>query len=204
MAKESDILKIVKEDILEVLGRENKRIPLKSMKLEVTVSPSFVSKAIKELKEEGLVKVSSENKSQRKYIQLTKEGQVNANVIIKKHSVLENYFKQRRSDEEAIKAANILEHYISIEVIDTIKKLSTFKKKGVPLTEFKQEEGLIIDINANIRLFERLVSMGIHPGEKIEIINEIPNCIVVVVKNKKFVLDKDIAKQIEVIKYEKS
>jgi len=119
MAKESDILKIVKEDILEVLGRENKRIPLKFMKLEVIVSPSFVSKAIKELEEEGLVKVSSENKSQRKYIQLTREGQVNANVIIKKHSVLEKYFKQRRSDGEAIKAANILEHYISIEVIDS-------------------------------------------------------------------------------------
>jgi len=200
MDKESDILKIVKEDILEVLGRKNKRIPLKFMELEATVSHSFVSKAIKELEEEGLVKVFSEKKSQRKYIQLTNKGQVDANIIIKKHSVLEKYFKQRRSKEEAIRATNILEHYISTEVIDTIKKLSTFKKKGIPLTEFKQEEGLIADINLNIRLFERLVSMGIHPGEKIKMINEIPNGIVVVVKNKKFVLDKDIAKEIKVLK----
>ncbi len=108
MAKEPDILKIVKEDILEVLGRKNKRIPLKSMELEVTVSHFFISKAIKKLEEEGLIKISSEKKSQRKYIQLTKEGQVKANVIIKKHSVLEKYFKQRRSKEEAIKATNIL------------------------------------------------------------------------------------------------
>ncbi len=42
--------------------------------------------------------------------------------------------------------------------------------------------------------------MGIHPGEKIKMINEIPNCIIVVVKNKKFVLDKDIAKEIKVLK----
>jgi predicted transcriptional regulator len=60
MAKESDILKIVKEDILEVVGRKNKRIPLKFMKLEVTISHSFVSKAIKELEEEDLIKISSE------------------------------------------------------------------------------------------------------------------------------------------------
>ena len=61
-------------------------------------------------------------------IQLTKEGQVRANVIIKKHSALEKYFKERRGKEEAIEATNILEHYISTEVIDTIKKLSTYKK----------------------------------------------------------------------------
>jgi len=204
MAKESDILKIVKEDILEVVGRKNKRIPLKFMKLEVTVSRSFVFKAIKELEEEGLVKVSSEKRPWREYIQLTKKGQARANVIIKKHSVLEKYFKERRSKEEAIKATNILEHYISTEVIDTIKKLSTFKKKGIPLTEFKQKEGLIADINLNIELFERLISMGIHPGEKIKMIKEIPNGIVITVKNKKFVLDKDIAKEIKVLKYEKS
>ena len=204
MPKESDILKIVKEDILEVVGRKNKRTPLKFMKLEVTVPHSFVSKAIKELEEEGLVKVSSEKRHWKEYIQLTKEGQIRANVIIKKHSVLEKYFKERRNEEEAIKATNILEHYISTEVIDTIKKLSTFKKKGLPLTKFKQEEGLIADINLNIGLFERIISMGIFPGEKIKIINEIPNGIVIEVKNKKFVLDKDIAKKIKVLEYEKS
>jgi Mn-dependent DtxR family transcriptional regulator len=87
-----------------------------------------VSKAIKELEEEGLVKVSSEKRPQREYIQLTKEGQVRANVITKKHSILKKYFKERRSEDEAIEATNILEHYISTEVIDTIKKLSTYKK----------------------------------------------------------------------------
>ena len=48
MAKESDILKI------EVLSRKNRRTPLKFMKLEVAVTHSFVSKAIKELEKEGI------------------------------------------------------------------------------------------------------------------------------------------------------
>ena len=205
MTKESDILKIVKEDILEVVGRKNKRTPLKFMKLEVTVFHSFVSKAIKELEEEGLIKISSEKRPWKEYIQLTKEGQVRANAIIKKHSILEKYFfKERGSEEEAIEATNILEHYISTEVIDTIKKLSTFKKEGIPLTEFKQEEGLIVNINLNIGLFERVISMGIYPGEKIRITDKIPNGIIIEIKNKKFALDNNIAKEIKVLEYEKS
>jgi len=42
--------------------------------------------------------------------------------------------------------------------------------------------------------------MGMVPGEKIRVTNEIPGSIVVKVKNKKFVLDKDIAKEIKVLK----
>ncbi|GAG71326.1 unnamed protein product, partial [marine sediment metagenome] len=53
----SDILKIVKEDILEALGRKNKRISIKFMNLEVNVSHSFVSEAIKELEKEDLIKI---------------------------------------------------------------------------------------------------------------------------------------------------
>jgi len=204
MTKEADILKIVKEDILEVLGKKSKSIRLKSMELEVTVLPVFVSKAIKELEKEGLIKISSEKRSGGEYIQLTQKGQTRANVIVEKHSVLENYFKKRRGEKEAIEITNILEHYISTEVVDTIKKLSTLKKKGIPLTEFKQEEGLIADINLDSGLFERLISMGIYPGEKIRIVNKIPNAIIVKVKNKKFALDKDIAKRIEVLEYEES
>jgi Fe2+ transport system protein FeoA len=115
MSEEPDILEIVKEDILKVVGRKNKKIPLKSIELETAVSSSIVSKAIKELK----------------------------------------------------------------------------------------EEGLITDINLNIELFERIVSMGICPGEKIRIIGQIPNGIIIEVRNKKFALDKEIARKMKVLEYEK-
>lgn len=203
MIKEPEVLRIVKEDILEVLGRKNK-IPLKFMKLEVSVSQFFVSKAVNELEKEDLIKLSLEKKYGKQYIQLTKRGQDRAKDVIKKHFILEEYFKKRMSKKEAIKVTNALEHYISTEVVDVIKKLSTFKKKGIPLTEFKKEEGLITDINFSIGLFERLISMGIYPGGKIRIINRVPNGVIIKIKNKKFVLDKDIAKEIKVLEYEKS
>jgi len=196
--EKSDILRIVKEDFLEVLGREKNMILLKSMNLELKVSSFFISKVIKELEKEDLIKTST--KKGEKYVQLTEEGKDKAREIIKKHLVLESYFGKTRSKKEAIKRTNILEHYISTEVIDNIKKLSTLKEKGVSLTEFRQKEGLITDIIFGIGLFERIISMGIFPGEKIKIINEIPNGIVIEVKNKKFVLAKKIARGIRVLK----
>jgi Mn-dependent DtxR family transcriptional regulator len=204
MIKESEVLRIVKEDILEVLSRKNKKIPLKLMKLEISVSQFFVSKAVNELEKEDLIKLSLEKKYGEQYIQLTKIGQNRAKDIIEKHLILEEYFKKRMSGREAIKATNVLEHYISTEVVDVIKKLSTFKEKGISLTKFKKEEGLITDINFSIGLFERLISMGIYPGGRIRIINRVPNGVIVKIKNKKFVLDKEIAKEIKVLEYEKS
>lgn len=193
MPKESDILKIVKEDILRVLGETKKGVSLRDIKAEIKVSHSFVSQAIKSLEEENLISVK------KNFIILTRDGKNKARAIAKKHLILEKYFKKVRSEKEAHKIAHILEHYVSEEVIKNIKKLSTLKKRGVSLAEFRLKNGLISDITLDIGLFERIISMGIFPGEKIKIINEISNGIVVEVKDKKFVLDKDIAKKIKVI-----
>ena len=117
--------------------------------------------------------------------------------------ILENYFKRSRSTIEAHTAAHIIEHYISGEVINNIKKLSTLKKGGVPLTKFGlNKEGLIAEITfSDFRLFERAVSMGIFPGEKIIVQSEIPQGIIIKIKNKKFALDRSIAKGIEAVEY---
>ena len=194
MEKESDVLRIVKEDILEVLKEKNGKVPLLLIEPEIRVSRSFISKAIRELEKEDLIQIEKD------LICLAEEGMKKAENIIKKHLILENYFKKIRSNKDAYKAASILEHYVSMEVIDNIKKLSTFKKEGVPLTEFEQKEGLITDIIFDIGLFERLISMGIFPGEKIKITNKLPNSIVVKIENKKFALSKKIAREIKVLK----
>jgi len=59
--------------------------------------------------------------------------------ILEKYYVLGNYFEKTRSKIEAQSAAHILEHYVSGEVINNIKKLSILKMEGVPLMklEFK-------------------------------------------------------------------
>ena len=41
--------------------------------------------------------------------------------------------------------------------------------------------------------------MGIHPREKIRVISKIPDGIIIEIRNKKFAIDKDIAKNIMVV-----
>ncbi len=200
MTEESDILRIVEEDILRILGEEkSKRVSLESIKSEIKVAYLFISNAIKELEREGLVQ------SQGDFIVLTKEGEGKAENIVKRHLVLENYFKfkikRTRSEREAHKMTDILEHYISKEVIEHIKKLSTFKTEGIPLTKLElNKEGIITDILfPDYGLFERIVSMGIVPSEKIKVMYKIPDGMVIYVGGKKFALGNEIAKGIEVL-----
>ena len=197
MSTESHILRIVREDILRMLAEERKKVSLDSIKSEVKVSSFFISKALKELEREGLIRV------EENFIRLTEMGEEKSKDILRKHLTLENYFKRTLNEGKAHKKAHILEHYISEEVIRNIEKLYTLKGGGNPLTKFRlHEEGLIADIVIpSYELFERIVSMGIYPGEKIKIINDISDGFIVKIKNKKFAIDKQIAKYIKVLEY---
>jgi Mn-dependent DtxR family transcriptional regulator len=194
MTKESDVLKIVKEDILRCLGEEKTGISLEFVISEINVSNIFISKAVEELKKGNLIKLYDN------FILLTKKGKEKAKDIVKKHIAIENYFKETNNKIGAHKAAHILEHYVSKKVIDNMKKLYTFKHKSIPLTEFEiDKEVMITDIVfSDYGVFERIVSMGIFPGEKIKISNIISNNIIIKVENKKIVMSKDIAKGIKV------
>ncbi|HIH97816.1 MAG TPA: hypothetical protein HA346_02260 [Thermoplasmata archaeon] len=197
MTKESDTLRIVKEDILRRLGEEKtEKIALGSIKSEINASDSFVSKAVKKLERESLIE------QHNGLVSLTKKGEGSAKEVVKKHLVIENYFKEMRNGRDAHKVAHILEHYVSKEVIDNLKKISTLKREGAPLTEVEIGKGGIITdiISSDYRVFERMVSVGIFPGKKITLANKIPNGVVVRVKNKKFALYKSIAKRIRVTK----
>jgi len=198
--KELDILKIVKEDILRILSEQEEKVTLGVIKLEIKASNSFIFKTIRSLEEDNLIEVEDT------FIILTKKGRKEAKSITKKHNLLENYLKETRNEREAHQAAHLLEHYVSEEVINNIKKLSTFKKEGFPLTKFQlHTKGIITDISlSDYGLFERIISMGMFLGEKITITGEIPHVIIVKINNKKFALDKNIAKEIRAAEYEKS
>ena len=45
--------------------------------------------------------------------------------------------------------------------------------------------------------------MGIFLGEKLIVTNEIHHGVIVKIRNKKFALDKELAKEIKVVEYEK-
>jgi Mn-dependent DtxR family transcriptional regulator len=197
MTNEFSILRIVKEDILRILGEERSRVSSEILKEEIKVSLSFIYEAIEELEREGLIQ------SQRIFFTLTEEGEEKARDILKKHLVFEDYFKKTRTENEAHKIAHILEHYVSEEVLNNIRKLSTFKEEGIYLTKLKlRKKGLITNIMISDNgLFERAVSMGIVPGEEVMITSEASNAMIIKIKNKKFALDKDIARKIKVLEY---
>jgi len=197
--KNQDTLKIVKEDILKILHERSKKTTLKIIEDEIKVAHPLVSEALEELARNDLITI------QEHFISLTELGQECARNILKKYFVLEKYFEKTRSKIEAHAAADILEHYVSREVINNIKKLATLKMEGVPLTKFKlNKEGLITDITlSDYRLFERIISMGIFLGEKITVTNEILHGIVVKTKNNKFALDRNLAEEIKAVEYEK-
>ncbi len=198
--KELDILKIVKEDVLRILSEQEQKVTLVVIKSEIKVSSSFIYKTIRSLEENNLIDIEDT------FIRLTKKGRNEAKNIAKKHNLLENYLKETRNEREAHQAAHLLEHYVSEEVINNIKKLSTFRKEGVALTKFQlHTKGIITDIPlSDYGLFERIVSMGMFLGENITITGEIPHAIIVNINNKKFALDKNIAKEIRAAEYEKS
>lgn len=198
--EERDTLRIVKEDILRILAEKaGQKSLLESVKSEVEIPDSFIFEAIKGLEEEGLIRVRGDS------IGLTERGQANAKSILEKHLAFERYLGKTRSEGEAHEAAHILEHYVSQEVTDSIKRLSTFKKEGTPLTEFEfNREGMISNITfSDSALFERIVSMGIVPGGRIKITGKIGRAIIVDAV-KRLALDEDIARGIEVLAYERT
>ena len=198
--KESDVLEIVKEDVLRILCERGKKISLGIVEDEIKVVHSLISEALEALERGDLIIIRDNS------ISLTELGQENAKNILDKHLVLEDYLEKTGSKIGAHTAAHILEHYISGEVINNIKKLSTLKKEGIPLTKLElNKESMITDITfSDYRLFERIVSMGVFPGEKVIVTNEIPNGIVVKIKNRKLAMDKNISKEIKAVEHEQS
>jgi Mn-dependent DtxR family transcriptional regulator/Fe2+ transport system protein FeoA len=199
-AKRSDVLRIVQEDIMRILLERRRPTSLKILRDEIQVAHPLVAQALEELEKNRLIAIHDDA------ISLTQLGQKNAKEIYKRHLVIENYLAQTRSKTEAHTTAHILEHYVSGEVVNNVKKLATLKIAGVPLTEFElNRSGMITDIAlSDYRLFERIVSMGIFLGERVTVTNKIPQSIVVKLKNKKFALDKNIAEAIKAAEYASS
>ena len=197
MTKESDISKIVKEDILRTLCETDKICSLDVINSELKAAPALVSETLKELEKENLITLTENS------ISLTRQGEETAKTILEHHLVIEDYFGKTESKIDAHVAAHMIEHYVSRAVISNLKKLSTLKTGGVPLHEFEfNKQGIIAELTfSDYTLFERAVSMGIFPGEKIMLLSEVRDGLVLQINNKKFALDKNIAKRIKALEY---
>ena len=189
---------VVKENILRVMMEEmsNSEDIEKIRKLvkEPIVPGSwetdlgeYFTDALIDLQENGLVTISK-NK-----ISITKDGQIEATIIFSKHKVIEKFFLKDLNISEAHKAADILEHLISTEVIENMNRINSLEENGVGLNKFTSNEGIITKLKIDdTQLFERMISMGICPSQRIKIIAKVASGFIVKLKHTQIAIDNSL------------
>lgn len=205
MKGEKQPIKIIKENILRVMVEETNGLEALERVRELAKHPiipestisdlnKYFIKGLKELQESGLIVIKNEN------IYITKQGQIEGNKILIKHLSIENYFLKKLDAKQAHKAAHLLEHLISKEVIKNLNRLNLIEGYGIPLNDFKSSEGIISDLKIeDTQLFERLISMGVCPGQRIKIIARLTPSIVVKLRNTQIAIDNCICSGIMVV-----
>lgn len=120
--------------------------------------------------------------------------------IHKRHNKIENFIKGKGMLCDAHEMAHILEHELTTETIQKIIKASELKEKGRPLINFLLPFGTIIGLNLpNCKVWTKLISIGMFPGQKIHIIERNSTNFLIEVKNSRVAIDKILANGILLI-----
>jgi Fe2+ transport system protein FeoA len=144
-----------------------------------------------ELVDEGYISLNNDE------ISLTDLGKEKAGHLYENHMIIEDIFKQDYDEETAHVYAHVLEHIISKEVIESMKKIEELRMNDIALIESTFHEGIITQLKiTDKQLVERIISMGVCPGQKIEIIARLKAGIVVRLKHTQLAIDNQLAKDI--------
>ena len=198
---------IIKENILRVMieettgtetivkVRELAREPIIPESWEINPDEFFME-GLRELQEKGLVTVSD---TVIKQISITEKGRNEAEIIFSRHTAIEKYLLRDLDEIEAHRAAHVLEHMISEEVIENMKRITSIEDDGGSLLEFNFNEGIISALKIDdTQLFERMISMGVCPGQRIKIIAKIAAGLIVKLKHTQIAIDRSICDDIKV------
>ncbi len=193
--------RILREDILRALAESGGVLFSRDLRREALLNRTdeFDDKyegIINELNGKGLIRIEKDR------VHLTKSGLSEAKRILDKHVLLEEYYRGKLSLQEAHRKAHLLEHYVSEEVLRNVLKLKGLRGSGVKLLNLlPKDSGIIADILLkDVRSFERLVSMGILPGEVIRLELKAPDYFLVSLKDRRFAIDRFFADSILVVR----
>lgn len=110
------------QDYLEkilMLSKKHGQVISKDIAVAMGVTKQSVSRAMKNLRENDYIKVDSKG-----YITLTLKGLEEANQMYERHITIANFFKKIGVSEDiALKDACRMEHHLSDESFNAIKKL---------------------------------------------------------------------------------
>jgi Fe2+ transport system protein FeoA len=184
MVKEN-ILRVLKEEKLDNKGSFDKIRNLAREPIVVeyigTDLDEFFTEGLQELSESGYVKL------EKNLIYMTEKGFEEANTILSFHQIIENYFLKDLDNETAHRYAHILEHLISFEVEKNLKRIMEFEDSGEPLTQYTFTDK---------KMLERIISMGLCPGQRLKIITKISDCFIVKSRYTHLAIDKSLCEGI--------
>lgn len=200
-------LDIMQENILRVIYEETSRSNTMEKVKELSQEPNVVAKKwnldFDQLFQDSIYALQTKNLIQLEngIIILSENGILEAKEIFSRHLMIEECLLRDYDSLEAHRAAHILEHNISKEVLSNMKRISQLENKGMTLPElFNFGEGIIISIKLdNPQLFERMIAMGICPGQKIIVLAKIIGGFVVKLGNTQIALDNSICQKIKVM-----
>lgn len=116
------------EDYLEVISnylKKNNKIRAIDISKELNVSRASVSEALKRLSKQGLI-----NYGRYDAITITEEGEKIAHKVIKKHTLLQEFFSNvlGLEEQEATENACKIEHIISEKVFERLYEYIEYNK----------------------------------------------------------------------------
>ncbi|MHA1730599.1 MAG: FeoA domain-containing protein [Promethearchaeota archaeon] len=193
----------IEEDILRYMGEHHLTTIYRDFLANdlCTRDEAVLSVVLEQLLREGLVEVRGST------IELNPLGQKIARVLYRIHAKLETFYEQiphvkesqgrRRRLRQGHRFAHLVEHALSEEDIEKMTHAIALEERGRPLPNFPLPSGMIVYLNfEEIEMASKLVSLGLFPGQRIEIISNEGNNYLLRVKGAKIAVDRQIAKSL--------
>ncbi|MHA1327683.1 MAG: FeoA family protein [Promethearchaeota archaeon] len=128
------------------------------------------------------------------------------------HQMREKHYRKRRNRRKKFKrnynsitfnkckkTLNLKEINLKTIIPETIK-IIPFKKIGVSMDKFRFPSGMIVDLNLNeCSILKKIISMGIFPGQRIQILNKSNTNYLIEVKNTRIAINRELAQRIFLI-----
>ncbi|MDD1657936.1 MAG: metal-dependent transcriptional regulator [Methanomicrobiales archaeon] len=196
----------LREDILEAIlclaGEGGGPIPVKEIAAQIRAEPRNLDPVLAEMARGGEVTLEGGTAS------LTGPGLERARGVAHRHQVLQCFLSERlgidgtSADREACR----LEHQVSDETIDRLTEMmgeeAVAGARGArPLPEFGEGDEVRVQLVRGSSALDRLLDLGILPGEAVEVRRTLPNgAVVLVVKGCDIALSPEIAGSILAVK----
>jgi Mn-dependent DtxR family transcriptional regulator len=189
---DEDFLKEIMEDMLRIAAEKKDVIPISILKTKISVDDGIFARGVEELENKGLSYVENNE------LVLTGKGREKAAKILARYEIIEKYFHEILEEPVSHNVAHALEHFVAEKTIKRMKDFLAMKERGKPTTDFPLgRDILIVGIQSTDKnILEKIISLGLAPGNKIRVEEKIPNAVIFNVGGRKVALANEIAESI--------